>query len=121
MMKTLTYYSLRSLCCLVLCTCLVGHAKSTKEVTAYLQNPVVYINLMLPSGDTLLLVDGTGALYGNKFSAGVDADDAGKLSNMNENICLFRNGQKLAIEARPIPKQTDTLFIRMWGMIMPKY
>lgn len=123
MTKNFNYYYLRLLCfgMFLFSICMPGQAKAQKEATAYLLNPVVYINLMLPSGDTLLLVDGTGALYGNQFSANVDADDAGKLSNMNENICLFRNGQKLAIEARPIPRQADTLFIRMWGMVMPKY
>ena len=94
-----------------------GQSKAQKKAIAYLSNPVVYINLMLPSADSLLLVDGTGALYANKFSASVDENDAGKLSNFNENICLFRDGKKLAIETRPIPKQTDTLFIRMWGII----
>ena len=95
--------------------------KHKKKPSLILPNPVVYVNLMLPSADTLLLVDGTGVLYANKFSAGVDEDDAGKLSNFNENICLFRDGKKLAIETRPVPQQPDTLFICMWGVIRQTY
>ena len=67
------------------------------------------------------MVDGTGALYANRFSANVDEDDAGKLPNFNENICFFRDGHNLAIEARPIPKSTDTLFIRMWSLYQHTY
>jgi hypothetical protein len=108
-------------CLLVIWAALPKYAGAQKKAVAHLGNPVVYINLMLPSADSLLLVDGTGCLYDNQFSAGVDYDDAGKLSNMNENICLLRDGEKLAIEARPVPKQNDTLFIHMWGVFRQTY
>ena len=116
MTKNFTFYVLRLLLFVLFICVFVPQSKAQKEATAYLLNPVVYVNLMLPWADTLLLVDGTGVLYSNKYSADVDEFDAGKLSNFNENICLFRDGQKLAIEARPIPKQADTLFIHMWGV-----
>ena len=61
-------------------------SQAQKKAVAYLNSPVVYINLMLPSADSLLLVDGTGAIYSNQYSASVDGYDAGKLSNFNENI-----------------------------------
>src|SRR5690242_12139058 len=111
MTKNFTFYALRLLLCMLLVCVFVPQSKAQKETTAYLLNPVVYVNLMLPSADSLLLVDGTGVLYSNEYSAGVDEYDAGKLSNFNENICFFRDGQKLAIEARPVPKQADSLFI----------
>lgn len=86
------------------------------------KGPVVFINLMLPSSDTLLLVDGTAAMYASYFSDGVDEYDAGKLPNFNENICLVRDGQKLAVEARKIPIMlNDTLFVNMWGMQKQDY
>ncbi len=116
MTKNFTFYVLRLLLLMLFVCVFVPQIKAQKETTAYLLNPVVYVNLMLPWADNLLLVDGTGVLYSNKYSADVDEYDAGKLSNFNENICLFRDGQKLAIEARPIPKQADTLFIHMWGV-----
>lgn len=92
-------------------------------------DPRVYINLMLPSADSLLLVDGTAALFANRFSAGVDEDDANKLPNFNESIALLRNEKRLAIETRPKPQPQDTLFFRMAYLkyqpytllIMPQY
>jgi hypothetical protein len=116
------YFSaLLFVCLFVISAAFPKNAGAQKRAVARLGNPVVYVNLMLPSADSLLLVDGTGCLYANQFSAGVDYDDAGKLSNMNENICLLRDGEKLAIEARPIPKQSDTLFIHMWGVLRQTY
>jgi hypothetical protein len=106
---------------LFICLFISWQSKAQKKAIAYLVSPVVYVNLMLPSADSLLLVDGTGVLYSNRYSADVDDYDAGKLSNFNENICLFRNGQKLAIEARPLPKQTDTLFLHIWGVRQQVY
>ena len=88
---------------------------------AYHKDPVIFINLMLPSGDSTLLVDGTAAMYDNKFLPSVDQYDANKLNNFLENICLFRDGENLAVEARPFPKQNDTLFINMWGLRRPAY
>lgn len=88
----------------------------TLNKIALKQEPVIFVNLMLPSADTLLLVDGTAAMYGFRFSNLVDEYDAGKLPNFNENISMLRNGHELAIEARHIPLKTDTLFIRMWSM-----
>lgn len=122
-MKTFTNCVLKLLCLLVIIAWVFmpKNASAQKKALVYLGNPVAYINLMLPSADSLLLVDGTGALYSNRFSAAVDGNDAGKLPNFNENICLFRDGQKLAIETRPIPKQQDTLFVRMWGMYNQTY
>lgn len=99
---------------------LIGNAQQTKPQV--FKGPIVFINLMYPSADSLLLVDGTAAMYANNFSNSVDEYDAGKLSNFNENICLMRDGQKLAIEARKIPVLfNDTLFINMWGMKKQAY
>jgi len=118
---TSCFLKLLYVCLFIISAALPESLAAQKKAVAYLANPVVYVNLMLPSADSLLLVDGTGCLFANQFSANVDYDDAGKLSNMNENICLLRDGKKLAIEARPIPKQTDTLFIHMWGMYRQTY
>jgi hypothetical protein len=77
------------------------------------KNPLVYVNLMLHSADSLLLVDGTGAIFDSKFSADVDLDDAIKFPNQNENISMVRNNRRIAVEARPNLVLTDTLFLRM--------
>ncbi len=77
------------------------------------KNSYVYVNLMLHSADSLLLVDGTAAIFGPKFSDLIDQDDAIKFPNQNENIAMVRFNRRMAIEARPLPKLTDTLFLRM--------
>lgn len=77
------------------------------------KNPYVYVNLMLQSADSLLLVDGTAAIFDEKFSTEIDQDDAIKFPNQNENIAMVRFNRRMAIEARPLPKLADTLFLRM--------
>jgi hypothetical protein len=76
--------------------------------------PVVYTNLMVSDQGKLSLVDGVAAGFDNSFSAGVDGDDATKLWNFTENIALIRDGKALAIEFRPFPVLTDTLFYRLY-------
>jgi len=76
--------------------------------------PVIYTNLMIPEGDTMALTDGVGVVFDNKFSASVDSYDAEKLWNFDENIALVRNTYSLAIEFRPAPVLTDTLFYRLY-------
>ena len=76
--------------------------------------PVIYTNLMIPEGDTMALTDGVGTVFGNNFSASVDGYDAEKLWNFDENIALVRNTYTLAIEFRPDPVLTDTLFYRLY-------
>ena len=75
--------------------------------------PVVYVNLFTPSADSLVLIDGVGAIFDNKFSAAVDYDDAEKAPNFNENISLVRDNDRLAVETRPKPVLTDTLFVNL--------
>jgi hypothetical protein len=76
--------------------------------------PVVYTDLMIPQGNAMSLTDGVGAAFGDKFSAFVDGDDAEKLWNFDENIALVRGTYALAIEFRPKPVLTDTLFYRLY-------
>ena len=74
---------------------------------------LIYANLMTPSSDSLLLVDGAGAIFNNRFSAEIDDDDAVKFYNIKENIDFVRNDYEMAVETRPMPVLTDTLFLRM--------
>ena len=76
--------------------------------------PTIYASLMVPSGNGLALTDGVAAGFGKKFSADVDNNDATKLWNNDENMALVRNGKTLAIELRPLPVLTDTLFFRLY-------
>jgi hypothetical protein len=79
-----------------------------------LSTPVIYTDLMIPEGNSMSLTDGVGAAFGDKFSASVDGDDAEKLWNFDENIALVRGTHTLAIEFRPRPVLTDTLFYRLY-------
>jgi hypothetical protein len=76
--------------------------------------PVIYTNLMVSDQGRLSLADGVAAAFGNNFSAGVDGNDATKLWNFTENIALIRDGEALAIEFRPLPLLSDTLFYRLY-------
>ncbi len=76
--------------------------------------PVVYANLMVSSGNSLSLVDGVGTGFSKDFSESVGAEDVNKLANFEENMMLVRNGKPLAIELRPVPVLTDTLFYRLY-------
>lgn len=78
-------------------------------------HPVIYTNLIVSSGDSLILVDGVGTAFGKNFSAAVDDIDAQKLWNIDEeNIALIRDDKRLAIEFRPVPTLTDTLFFKLF-------
>lgn len=76
--------------------------------------PVIAANVLIDAGNSYELADGIAAAFGNKFSATVDANDADKLWNINENMSLVRNTKTLAIEFRPVPVLTDTLFFRLY-------
>ena len=76
--------------------------------------PVVYANLLIPSDSAFDLIDGVGAGFSNSFSGNIDVKDATKQWNFNENIALERNNRFLAIELRPMPVETDTLFFKLY-------
>ncbi len=77
--------------------------------------PVIYTNLMVPTATGgLFLADGVATGFGSQYSAAVDGNDATKLWNFDENIAQVRDGKTLAIEFRPLPALTDTLFYRLY-------
>jgi hypothetical protein len=76
------------------------------------KDPYVYINLMLQSADSLLLVDGTATIFEPRFSTAIDGDDAIKFPNFNESIAMLSNDRRMAIEARPL-SLNDTLFLKL--------
>ena len=114
-------YIIKMLCLFTVTNCVIVKGMAQKMAVAYHRNQTVFINLMKPSADSLLLIDGTAAMYSNEYSDNVDQYDAAKLPNIYENICLSRDGENLAVEARSIPKQNDTLFINLWGLKQTTY
>ena len=65
--------------------------------------------------------DGVRVLYGNAYSAAVDADDAREINNWDENIAVNRQGQHLAIESRPVVMTRDTIQLFMNNMKQKTY
>lgn len=78
--------------------------------------PAIYTNLLNDETGNggWQMVDGVGAGFGESYSAGVDAKDAQKQWNNYDNMALVRDGARLAIEFRPLPILSDTLFYKMF-------
>jgi hypothetical protein len=75
--------------------------------------PVIYTNLIAVSEDTAL-VDGVATAYGSNFFEKKNVEDADKLWNFDESIGQVRDGKTFAIQFRPMPGLTDTIFYRMY-------
>ncbi len=96
-------------------------ASETAVFARPVNNTVLYVNLMLRSADSLLLVDGTAALFGSNYSTAIDGNDAIKFPNFNESIAMVRNDRRMAIETRPLPALTDTIFLKMTYLASQPY
>jgi hypothetical protein len=51
--------------------------------------------------------------FNNQFSDKVDKEDALKLTNINENFNLIRDGKKLSVERRTLINKKDTIFFQL--------
>ncbi len=67
------------------------------------------------------LVDGNAVAFDPAFSNGIDGDDALKIIEGKENFCTIRNSKILAIEARRIVENTDTVYYYMSNMAKKVY
>ena len=67
------------------------------------------------------IADRVTALYDNAYSAAVDSKDAKEIGNWDENIAIFREGKRLAIEGRPVIMKSDDLPIYMNNMKKKAY
>ncbi|MEP6748596.1 MAG: PKD-like domain-containing protein [Bacteroidota bacterium] len=73
---------------------------------------ILYMNL-LDQGSNLM--DGVGEVYGKTYTSSIDSVDVPKRWNTEiENIALIRHDTALAIEFRPVPVLSDTIFIRLY-------
>ncbi len=68
------------------------------------------------TGNTTL--DGTINIFAPGFSNDIDAFDAIKTPNQNENIALLRNNQTLVVEARQPVISRDTIFYSLWNAVL---
>lgn len=69
------------------------------------------------SGQGIRNVDGCTVVFDADGSNGIDTSDASKLTNGNENISLLTESLNLAIETKAIPKNADTIHLKMWQMV----
>jgi len=71
------------------------------------------LEVRLYQQDTLLnngpTADAFTTVFDNSFSNDIDDNDSKKLNNLDETISVMRNGIALAIEARQVPVQNDTI------------
>lgn len=97
-------------------------AGSDDAFRPYLKNATIKIDLM-EVNKTLTggLIDGILTTYSINNNNEVDKNDARKMYNISENICLARNGINLAIESRKPIAVTDTSFIRIYNLKKKAY
>ena len=67
------------------------------------------------------LSDGVLTTYNDVNSNAVDKNDANKLYNSAENICIGREGKDLAIERRKPIEKNDTTFINLYTLKKQQY
>ena len=72
-------------------------------------------------GDIMTNLDGAVAIIYDGANAGIDANDAPKLSNSSENISLRRANSNYMFEERPTISTNDTLFLRVWNTQQTTY
>ncbi len=72
-------------------------------------------------GDNKAVVDEALTSFGLNYSNNLDAYDPEKLSNINENLGMTRNGKTLMVERRQPVNGTDTIFLKLWNMEQRKY
>lgn len=79
--------------------------------------PKFRVQLHRASGSTLEgFMDGALARFGSAYSEGTNEPfDIYKYNNFDENLSLVRSNNYLAIESRPMPKATDTLYLPFWN------
>ncbi|MDB5277548.1 MAG: hypothetical protein JWR61_2503, partial [Ferruginibacter sp.] len=68
---------------------------------------------LLNADNTTTLADGTFVQFNNKFSSGLDRNDALKFGNTNENLSIVRNTTSLAAERRPELTVNDTIYFKL--------
>lgn len=72
----------------------------------------IFANVLDSSG---AVMDGVGAAFNKDYSAKADSKDINKRWNeFGENMALVRDNKTFAIELRPFPSKTDTLFFRLY-------
>jgi autotransporter-associated beta strand protein len=75
------------------------NSSSNKSLRPVVKTPVAKIVTKLYVGDKVY--DANTSIFDKKYSVELDVNDAIKITNPGENFAIERNGQALAVEARP--------------------
>lgn len=75
----------------------------------------------IDADNSFYVADGALSLFDNSFNNDADVNDARKLSNINENISLERNGRYFSIERKKLPGEADTIFYYLNRMQRKNY
>lgn len=67
------------------------------------------------------LADGVLSRFNQNYNSEIDGDDAGDISNFDENVYLSRTKRELSIESRPINFSKDTIFLGITNMKKQSY
>ncbi len=85
-------------------------------------NEKIRINLFAVKADgTATFSDGVLTTYDNNNANAVDKNDAKKLINIGENICIGREDKNLAIERRQTIDGNDTTFLNVYKLKQQHY
>ena len=79
------------------------------------------ITLFANSNNIPLLADGVAVDIANEFNNSVTNDDAGKISNSGENLSIYRDQKKLAVERHFSLTNKDTFQLRMEKVLQKNY
>jgi|GEM_PF-3217782 len=102
----------------------MNEANKNTDSTTTAFRPVRQLMTSLQAKDadnSLYVADAALNLFGSQFNDEYDADDARKLSNVNENICLRRNTGYLSIERKKLNGDADTIFYFMNKLLKKDY
>ncbi len=85
-------------------------------------NEALRTNLYLKNADnTTTLADGVLSVYNNKYAAAVNMQDGAKMTNIDENLAIQRDGHLLSLERRPLADANDTLFFNLSNTTVRNY
>ena len=78
-------------------------------------------NLLAINNNEVALADGNRVVFNDKYSDNVDGNDAIKMKNSGENFGLIRSNRNLAVEARSMLHDGDTVYYDMSGLRQMSY
>jgi hypothetical protein len=91
--------------------------RTSGDVVAKLYASLYYVD----ESAKRILADGALSRFDASYTADLDGDDAGDISNFDENISFERSGTPLSIESLPLANDNDTLFLRISNMQQQAY